>query len=380
MTETLVRSETIEQPLLDIYAMPPDWPDDFDALPDVDSLERTDYNPEAETDDSETDQARNYARDTLLDTPDIIVVPARKSLRDRMSRLTRERTPKVELKLVGLRGTEKKLTKRVGKLDKMIANAQKRADVVNKEAHPHAHARRMKRVEALKKNLNDQNKDLAKASNKRAYKAGRKEANQELKKIPGYNWLGRREAMKDIREVRQELGRLSIQMAGQNKLGKQAKKKVESIQNRLDKVTSKADSIREQSTLTDSILETATVELAELEKTRGKLMEEYEELKAELADRSDPENDSRWMGIVEAIGQSSRDIVALRDETEQLTKRRESLKQQRAAIDRQLQDTRAMSLDARTRLSGIETELHKIDARLTEERLKVRQGRARRSQ
>ena len=335
---------------------------------------------EADTDSLDTDESpdRAAARDTLYDAPPDIVVPLRRSLLGRMSALRGASND--DLKYVGLRGTEKKLTKRVGKINKMIANAQKRADVVDKEAHPHAHARLMKRVEALKKNLNDQNKDLAKASNKRAYKAGRKEANQELKKIPGYNWLGRREAMKDIREVRQELGRLSIQMAGQNKLGKQAKKKVESIQNRLDKVTSKADSIREQSTLTDSILETATAELAELEKTRGKLMEEYEELKAELADRSDPENDSRWMGIVEAIGQSSRDIVALRDETEQLTKRRESLKQQRAAIDRQLQDTRAMSIDARARLSGIETELHKIDARLTEERLKVRQGRARRSQ
>lgn len=335
---------------------------------------------EADTDSLNTDESpdRAAARDTLYDAPPDTAIPLKRSLLGRMSAL--RGASKDTLKYVGLRGKERSLTKLVDKLGIMIEKAQERADEIDKIAHPYAYAKRMKRVKALKKNLNDQNKDLAKASNKRAYKAGRKEASRELKKVPGYNWLDRREAMKDIREVRQELGRLSIQMAGQNKLGNQAKKKAESIQNRLDKVTSKADSIREQSTLTDSILETATAELAELEKTRGKLMEEYEELKAELADRSDPENDSRWMGIVEAIGQSSRDIVALRDETEQLTKRRESLKQQRTTIDRQLQDTRAMSIDTRTRLSGIETELHKIDARLTEERLKVRQGRARRSQ
>ena len=329
-------------------------------------------NPDTNIDHGqETDQAtRDDAKDTLRN-PNI----ARRiadALKSRMA--DQQDASPDDLQRAGQTARTRKKTKRIDNTVKILQKQLGKAEAHAASAlHPSVRARRQKNVDAIKRNLTDQQAKKDNLANKHLEKAGTKAAKAELKDL-GYNRRERKLAMKDIVHVRRELGRLTLNLNVYNKDEKSTKKRAEIIERNLNKVTSKTDEIHRQSEMTETSVEAAKTELAELAEIHAKLMEEYAALKEELKDHPNPVDDERVVSIFETIGQNARDMAERRDEVKRLSQESKILSRQEEELTRQQTALEDKSSEVRSRLGNIRDRQSEIDAKIADEKQKIRQG------
>ena len=319
----------------------------------------------------ETDRAtRDGARETLGESD--IKQSVVDTLESRMA--DQQDASPDDLQRAGQTARTRKKTKRI---DNTIKILQKQLDKAEAHAasalHPSVRARRQKNVDAIKRNLTDQQAKKDKPVNKRLERAGGKAAKAELKGL-GYNRYERKLAMKDMVRVRRELGRLILNLNYYNKDEKTTKKRAEIIKRNLNKVTSRTNEIRQRSESAGTLLETAKTELAELAKIQAKLMQEYAALEEELKDHPNPVDDERVVNIFETIGQNARDIAERRDEVKRLSQESKILSRQEEELARQQAALEDKSSEVRSRLAGIRDRQSEIDAKIADEKQKIRQG------
>ena len=275
-----------------------------------------------------------------------------------------------DLQKVGDTAKTRRLGRRIKKIEEKISEEKKHADSA---MHSSVRDRRLKRVEALRKNLTDQQVDRGKLVNKHLEKAGTKVAKAELKDL-GYNRRERKLAMKDIVHVRRELGRLTLNLNVYNKDEKSTRKRAEIIERNLNKVTSKTNEIHRQSEMTETSVEAAKTELDELAKIQDKLMEEYAALEEELKDHPNPVDDNRVVDILDSIGQNARDIAKRTDEVQQLTQEFKTLSDQEKKLTQQLTALEDRNSDVRSRLRVIRERQFNVGVKIVDEKKKIRQG------